>query len=314
MAPLPRPRSAPQQSRGGLAALAVAGTVAWCCSSSGGFVASSSRVLGRCGTSVARQAGYSFGVQRKEDHWGLLLAEKETGLRVSSIPEGEFEGKHKSLRDGHLGTYNTVVGDKELPQTGRSYWEVKIVKKPTDAWEYIGVAEPSVHPRVPLNKQKEAKGWFWGGNWEDAFVYIFLENKPGWNDRKLAWADNLGKMCVEKGMLSQKVVDRGDLKQTIKDLWTGPGTHVGQIMRGWPKFEAGTVVGVDVDMDDGSLAFWANGEFLGIVRDTEGNQVNLKGKKLAPAVSVFGRNTGMVKQNTVMEIRTGMDAPPRPTR
>ena len=37
-----------------------------------------------------------------------------------------------------------------------------------------------------------------------------------------------------------------------------------------------------MDMSDGSLAFWANGKFLGVVKDNEGKPVNLKGKKVAP--------------------------------
>eukprot|EP00439_Symbiodinium_sp_Y106_P017087 s679_g2.t1 len=98
----------------------------------------------------------------------------------------------------------------------------------------------------------------------------------------------------------------------IEKLWTGPGTHIGMLSDYHPPFERGTVVGIDVDMDDGSLAFWANGEFLGIVKDNEDKPVNLKGKKIVPALSVFGRNTGKHKENTVMEVRTGLDAPTRP--
>jgi len=72
------------------------------------------------------------------------------------------------------------------------------------------------------------------------------------------------------------------------------------------------VIGIDVDMNDGSLAFWGNGKFLGVVKDNEGKPVNLKGKKVVPAMSVFGRDIGNFKENTIMEIRTGLDAPARP--
>ena len=107
-------------------------------------------------------------------------------------------------------------------------------------------------------------------------------------------------------------------------LLQGPGTHIGMLSDYHPPFErglfskclqldrpaveAGTVVGIDVDMDDGqrpsgdsrfrgskpqiqaescpglggrafcsqgSLAFWANGEFLGIVKDNEAELAGL---------------------------------------
>ncbi|CAJ1449722.1 unnamed protein product, partial [Effrenium voratum] len=106
---------------------------------------------------------------------------------------------------------------------------------------------------------------------------------------------------VKLGLFDKKVLD-DQWYRNIKDLWTGPGTHVGMLADDyWPPFQKGTVVGIDVDMDDGSLAFWGNGQFLGVVKDNEGKPVNLKGKKVVPAMSVYGRNTGAVKQNTIME-------------
>merc|ERR1719162_1269091 len=99
-----------------------------------------------------------------------------------------------------------------------------------------------------------------------------------------------------------------------KPLWSGPGVHTGQNVRGrgFPPFEKGTTVGIDVDMGDGTLAFWADGNFLGVVRDLEGKPIDLKGKKLVPALSVFGRRTGVERENSVMEVRSGLDPPTRP--
>ena len=64
------------------------------------------------------------------------------------------------------------------------------MKKPTDAFEFIGVAEPSAdvpgHPpsvgpdpldpldplprTMPLHKNRKGKGWFWGGDPTEAFA------------------------------------------------------------------------------------------------------------------------------------------------
>jgi len=266
-----------------------------------GFVASSGRVLGRGRSAVARKAGFTFGLTESDDHNGLLTAQKDNAYRVST--EGSF----------HTGHWNTVLGDQEIPQSGRSYWEVKIVKKPSDAREFIGVAEPSADVTVPLSKNRKGKGWFWAGDWTESFVYTFMEMKPGMNDRKMADMRKVTGTAVALGLFEEKELEQ-QIFEPVKNLWTGPGTHIGVMRDTWPPFERGTVVGIDVDMDDGSLAFWADGKFLGIVKDNEDKPVNLKGTKVVPALSVFGRNTGMVKENTVMEIRTGLDAPARPGR
>merc|ERR1719453_1741534 len=71
-------------------------------------------------------------------------------------------------------------------------------------------------------------------------------------------------------------------------MWTGaPGTHVGVNPGVLPPFHN--------DMDKGTLAFWADGKYLGVQRDMKG-AINLKGKKLVPAMSVYGRTTGAVNQ------------------
>ena len=82
--------------------------------------------------------------------------------------------------------------------------QVKIVTKPSDAWEFIGatgcllacpsfraaarrrrtnsrcvvtlcgqISQPAVAKRqrtMPLHKNKKGKGWFWGGDWSESFV------------------------------------------------------------------------------------------------------------------------------------------------
>jgi len=287
-------------SRRSLLAVAAISAAAWCSSVS--FVGSRGRPE-TTSPRVQRQAGgYTFGINKADDHKGLLTAEKDNAYRIST--DGSFDR-------GHFGHYNTVLGDQEIPQSGRSYWEVKIVKKPSDAFEFIGVAEPSTDVTVPLHKNRKGKGWFWGGDHEESFVYTFMEMKPGMNDRKMAEHQRIADVAVRLKLFEKKRLDE-QWYRDIKDLWTGPGTHVGQLADTWPSFEKGTVIGIDVDMNDGSLAFWGNGKFLGVVKDNEGKPVNLKGKKVVPAMSVFGRDIGNFKENTVMEIRTGLDAPARP--
>ncbi|CAL1136031.1 unnamed protein product, partial [Cladocopium goreaui] len=132
-----------------------------------------------CSTvSFVGSKGYTFGINKVDEHNGLLTAEKDKAYRIST--DGSY----------HKGHWNTVLGDQEIPQSGRSYWEVKFVKKPTDAFEFIGVAEPSadvpVAQTMPLHKNRKGKGWFWGGDANEAFVYTFMELKPGMNDRKMA--------------------------------------------------------------------------------------------------------------------------------
>lgn len=309
--------SSSQRRTGRAAAFVVltvaAGVATWC---SGGAATNNSFVSGsrsacalrggsgrRGSTSVAapRKAGYNFNLGEAEGHNGLLLASRDDAQRVST--EGSFLPGH----------WNTVLGDQEIPKSGRHYWEVKIVKKPAfSAWEYIGVADPATDVTVPLVKNKKAKGWFWGSNSEDSFVYTHLEGKPGWNDKKWADVQAWAKSWVDKKWINEK--DANEQIAWYKPLWSGPGVHTGQnvLSRGFPAWEKGTTVGVDVDMDDGSLAFWADGKFLGVVKDLEGKPVDLKGKKLVPAMSVFGRRTGVESENSVMEVRTGLDPPARP--
>ncbi|CAE7284975.1 mfeA [Symbiodinium sp. CCMP2456] len=124
-------------------------------------------------------AGYTFGLSSSEDHKGLLTAQKDNAYRVST--EGSFLSGH----------YNTVLGDQEIPSSGRSYWEVKIVTKPSDAWEFIGVAEPTADVTMPLHKNKKGKGWFWGGDWSESFIYTFMEMKPGMNDKKMVCKEGM---------------------------------------------------------------------------------------------------------------------------
>jgi len=292
---------------------ATAGVAAWCSrgdATSSSFVSGSRETCalrggsGRRGsTTVAapRQANFDFKLDEAEGHNGLLLAERDDAQRVST--EGSFLPGH----------WNTVLGNQEIPNAGRHYWEVKIVKKPSHgAFEYIGVADPATDVTVPLVKNRKSKGWFWGANGQDSFVYTHLPANPSWNDKRWAQVQEWAKTWVDKKWIDEK----GANEQTAwyKPLWSGPGTHTGQNVResGFPPFEKGTTVGVDVDMDDGSLAFWADGNFLGVVRDREGKQLNLKGQKLVPALSVFGRRTGVESENSVMEVRSGLDPPTRP--
>jgi len=231
----------------------------------------------------------------------LLLAERDDAQRVST--EGSFLPGH----------WNTVLGDQEIPNSGRHYWEVKIIKKPAyGAWEYIGVADPATDVTVPLVKNRKAKGWFWGANDQDSFIYTHQGSKPEWNNRRWGEVQAWAKTWVDRKWMDQKAAD--EQTSWYKPLWSGPGVHVGQNVRGrgFPPFEKGTTVGIDVDMGDGTLAFWADGNFLGVVRDLEGKPIDLKGKKLVPALSVFGRRTGVERENSVMEVRSGLDPPTRP--
>ncbi|CAK8991669.1 unnamed protein product, partial [Durusdinium trenchii] len=254
-----------------LIAVVAVGAAAWC-STAISFVGS------RGGSSqprVLRQAGYTFGINKAEDHNGLLTAQKDNAYRIST--EGSFMYGH----------WNTVLGDQEIPQSGRSYWEVKFVKKPSNAFEFIGVAEPSSDVTMPLHKNRKGKGWFWGSDWKESFIYTFLDLKPGMNDRKMAEHQRIADVAVNLKLFEKKRLDE-QWYRNIKDLWTGPSTHIGMFADQWPTFEKGTVVGIDVDMDDGSLAFWGNGKYLGIVKDNEGKPINLKGKKV---VSVHNWST-----------------------
>jgi len=134
--------------------------------------------------------------------------------------------------------------------------------------------------------------------------------------------DKAGKKTTNKGRSGRReVAIQG--KFTEKDIvnlqksmdsgkrWTG-GTHIG-LMTDVPPFLKGTVVGVDVDMDAGTLGFWANGKFVGLARDSAGKPVNIKGKKLFPAVSVYGRHTGGSNEFSTFEVKTGLAPPERPS-
>jgi len=212
------------------------------------------------------------------------------------------------------GDYNTVLGDKELPASGRSYWEVKIVKKPSDAWEYIGVAEPGADLTVPLTRNKKGAGWFWGSTWTDSYMYTYLPMRPEWNKQKVEEHQEFLKVVEEEFEPKTKAIGEGMVSMfQLEARFKGKGTHVGMLQETHPTFENGMVIGVDVDMDDGSLAFWADGKYLGKVCDTEGKPVNLKGKKVVPALTIYGRKTGAGNQFTVMEVTTGLEPPAKPS-
>merc|ERR1719444_310276 len=138
-------------------------------------------------------------------------------------------------------------------------------------------------------------------------VYQYLETQSSWKDKAVAQAkaDYLNRGGEEKQVdaMAQKL-HRG--------MWTGAGTHVGSVPHCPMYFKAGTVVGVDADMDKGTLAFWANGEYVGPVRDLTGRPLNIKGKKLVPAMSIFGRDMGGRKEFTKVEVRTGLEPPALP--
>jgi len=55
------------------------------------------------------------------------------------------------------------------------------------------------------------------------------------------------------------------------------------------------VIGVDVDMGRGTLAFWVDGKFLTTVAR------GLSGKTLYPAFSIFS--------DSIMDIKTGIEVP-----
>jgi len=311
-----RPRlgqmSRSRPSRPALAALVFTGAVAWCCSSArrAGFVlGSNSQVLSRRSPAVARE-GYAWAVERKDDNRGVLLAEKEANVQRVSL-DGDFNTGH----------YNTVLGNTELPQSGRHYWEVKFLKKPTDAWEYIGLAEPTVNLSIPLKNNKGgAKSFSYAATWDEfPLVYTYMEMKPGMNDRTMAnrkaWIEDI----ATDGLFKKEELEK-QVYEFEKNMWStdpkfgGPGAMVGQEMFSWPHFKTGTVIGVDVDMDVGTLAFWADGKYLGTVNDhASGKPVNIKGMKLVPAMTIYGRRTNdESNQNTVLEVRTDMTPPAKP--
>lgn len=291
-----------------LALAVLGGPALWFWSSAGaGFVLGrgTSGSLRGCRQSLTqRRAGYAFELAQSDEHTGLEVKQKEDAPgTVQVFTRGSFL----------QGNYNTVLGDKELPASGRSYWEVKIVKKPSEAWEYIGVAEPTADLTVPLTRNKKGAGWFWGSTWTESFIYTYLPMRPEWNAAALKEGEAFIKEGLEWMVDMPEKDARAQVMPRIENRWKGvPGTHVGQLQDSHPPFQNGMVIGVDVDMDDGSLAFWADGKYLGKVKDTEGKPVNLKGKKVVPAFTVYGRTLGGGDQFTIMEVTTGLDPPPKP--
>jgi len=104
------------------------------------------------------------------------------------------------------------------------------------------------------------------------------------------------------GLAESGVVTTDDLRQPGNWAWASIAQLSWVVTAGsasrfdeLPFFRPGLVVGVDVDMDRGTLSFWADGQFLGLAAH------GLKGKELFPAFSV--------ESTTVMQLRTGL-APP----
>lgn len=249
---------------------------------------------------VAREAGYSFEFARTDDHEFLRLASRDDAQRLTT--------DNPTLKGG----YNTVLADTELPKSGRAYWEVKIVRKAHDGWDYIGVADPKVNLKEALTKNKDAPGYFLGGNDQDTFVYQHMVGKQEWNKAYNDYETEFYDWITD----DLKYIDKKNVKTQFDNrigqkIWTGKGAHVGQMVD-WPSLTAGRTIGVDVNMDDGTLAYWADGQFLGVVTTTEGKPLDLKGKKLVPAISIYGRSSGPDKQGTVVEVKTGLEPPTRP--
>mmetsp|Transcript_4151 Transcript_4151/g.9710 ORF Transcript_4151/g.9710 Transcript_4151/m.9710 type:complete len:311 (-) Transcript_4151:151-1083(-) len=250
-------------------------------------------------STAARRAGFDFGIKEAEEHTGLVVEDKDEGKSVST---------HGSLMTGQ---WNTVLGDTELPKSGRSYWEVKIVNKPTDAWEYIGVAEPDADVSLPLPRSKKGGGWSWGGTLTESMVYMQVPWPKDFAKTNNAAAAARMREYSAKNQYGEKQIE-AELTLREKALGSTDKANVGLDPDRFPPFRSGMVIGVDVDMDQGSLSFWANGDFLGPVRDATGKPLDLKGKKIVPAVSVYGRTTGAVNQFTEMEVRTGLTPPALP--
>jgi len=278
---------------------------------------------GRRDLTTSRAGEFSFGLAESEDHGDLSTEEQDDGaIRVSTQPTKIMEGR-----------WNTVLGDTPLPGTGRHYWEVKIVKKPADNWECIGVAEPSADVTVPLNINKKGAGWFWSSSGVESMHWVAAEMKfefdekipptagrmeliAGAKFRGTAESAFMGKSGVKGTELPfdfNKNVIKLPAGQSFKPdtKFSGP---VGTVpLTAFPAFDRGMVVGVDVDMDQGTLGFWADGKYLGVVRDLSGKPVNLKGKKIVPAVSIYGVSTGGHQYNSVMEVMSGLEPPAKPS-
>merc|ERR1719188_2359112 len=103
-------------------------------------------------------------------------------------------------------------------------------------------------------------------------------------------------------------------QRSFKSLWNGKGVTSGYPQSSWPGFREGQVIGVEIDMDAGTVGYWADGEFLGLLRDNRDKLVNIKGKKVVPAVSLYGRTLAAGWHGSKIELRTGLEAPERPAK
>lgn len=249
---------------------------------------------------IARQA-YSFGVVESDDHVGLVVENVDAGVQVKTTGGEQLKGH-----------WNTVLGDADVPASGRSYWEVKIVEKPTDAWEYIGVVEKDADVTVPLTRNRKGKGYFIGSTWGESMVYKYMEV-----DTKKYQAEELNMLKNIRNPETAKLIPEKDWDEAFAEMnpkmWNCDGIHIGSDPDYFPPLKPGMVVGVDVDMDKGSVSLWSNGKYLGPICDhASGKPLDLKGKKLVPAVSVFGREAAAETEATVMELRTGLEPPSLP--
>jgi len=311
---------------------------------SSSFVAGLRRSPVSAARSVARQA-YSFGLVENEEHQGLVIEDAEGGgkLAYTDVTMVLDEAGRDSLKGSRNATYltgwwNTVVGDAELPASGRSYWEVKFTEKPQKfAYEYIGVAEANADPTLPLTRNQNGKGYFLGANFQESMAYRYLEipsdawqkdalelNKDRFNMKMLQGAHQVFVRPKFAEFAPNKLADCGvneafekDMEtvwaDSAKEMWgtkaKNKGTHVGCEPNKYPPIKAGTTVGVDVDMDADTLSFWFDGVKYGPHLDYTNKPVSVKGKKLVPAMSIFGRRQGPVNYFTKVEVKTGLTPP-----
>lgn len=174
---------------------------------------------------------------------GLFPPPKKFHFRLAqSNPYAMITNHGTTYTIGNVGVDNTVFGDQAVPQTGRTYWEVTIVKK-GQSTDCIGLALQSLDPRKILDSDG---GWSWRTNADHESIFSI-------NSEDIIAEDRL------------------------------------------PTFASGMCIGVDVDMNRGSLSFWVNSEFIAVVA------TNLGGKVLFPAFSVYG--------GTIMQVRSGMQPP-----
>lgn len=278
---------------------------------------------GRRDLTASRAGEFSFGLAESDDYSDLLMEEQDDGaIRVSSQPTKTMEGR-----------WNTVLGNTPLPNSGRHYWEVKVVKKPTDNFECIGVAEASADVTVPLNKNKKGAGWFWASSWSESMHWVPADmtfdmadlrpTEPSAGRLELIGGAKM-RGTAESAFAAKNGVKGADLPfdfnknpTKINEVFKDPNTKysgpVGTVpLTAFPAFDRGMVVGVDVDMDQGTLAYWADGKYLGVVRDLTGKPVDLKGKKVVPAISLFGINTGGHNYYSEFEVKSGLEAPAKP--